>query len=199
MRTVIACAAVCGMSMLAGCAPSPPAPDAGTVELFDGRTLDGWDILKCEAEVRDGAILLKSGDGIVQTKAQYADYVLELEWKALNAGAFYDSGIYLRYTEIPPNAPWPKQYQLNLTRGQEGNIPGIKAATSRGLVKEGDWNRFRVTVKGETISLEINGKPAWSVGGIRQPKGYIGLQAEVPRGGQFLFRNIRLTPLAGGG
>jgi hypothetical protein len=199
MRTAIACAAAWGLSVLAGCASAEPAPDVKPVELFDGKSLDGWDVLKCEAEVQDGAILIKAGNGIVQTKEQYADYVLELEWKALNVGKFYDSGVYIRYTEIPKNAPWPKNYQLNLTRGQEGNIPGMKAATSKGLVKEGEWNRFKVTAKGTKVALEINGKPAWEVDGIKDSKGYIGLQAEVPAGGQFLFRNLRLTKLAAGG
>jgi hypothetical protein len=204
MRTAIVCAAVFGMGVFAGCTSAGPAPDApatppapASLALFNGTSLDGWDLLKCEAEVKDGAILLKAGNGIVQTKEQYADYVLELEWKALTVGAFYDSGIYLRYTSIPQNAPWPKNYQLNLTRGQEGNIPGIKAASSTGLVKEGEWNRFKATVKGTTIALEINGKPAWEVDELKEPKGFIGLQAEVPRGGQFLFRNIRLTKLGG--
>jgi hypothetical protein len=198
MRTAIACAAVWGMSMLAGCASAGPAPDVKPIELFDGKSLDGWDVLKCEAEVKDGAILIKSGDGIVQTKEQYADYILEVEWKALNVGTFYDSGVYIRYTEIPRNAPWPKNYQLNLSRGQEGNIPGIKAASSKGLVKEGEWNRFKATVKGSKVALEINDKPAWEVDEIKDLKGYIGLQAEVPGGGQFLFRNIRLTKLGAG-
>jgi hypothetical protein len=204
MRTTIACAAVLGMAFFAGCSSTGPAPDApapapASVALFDGTSLDGWDVLKCEAEVQDGCLLIKSGDGIVQTKEQYADYVLEVEWKALNVGKFYDSGVYIRYTEIPKNAPWPKNYQLNLSRGQEGNIPGIKAASSKGLVKEGEWNRFKATVKGTKVALEINDKPAWEVNEIQSPKGYIGLQAEVPRGGQFLFRNIRLTKLASGG
>jgi hypothetical protein len=30
---------------------------------------------------------------------------------------------------------------------------------------------------------------------LQDPKGYISLQAEVPHGGQFLFRGIRLTVL----
>jgi hypothetical protein len=186
------------MTVFAGCASAGPAPEAKPVELFDGKSLDGWDVLKCEAEVQDGAILIKSGNGMVQTKEQYADYILEVEWKALNVGKFYDSGVYIRYTDIPKNAPWPKNYQLNLSRGQEGNIPGIKAASSKGLVKEGEWNRFKATVKGTKVSLEINDKPAWEVEELKEPKGYIGLQAEVPAGGQFLFRNIRLTKLGAG-
>ena len=169
-------------------------PEAKTVDLFDGKTLDGWEIINCEAEVQDGAILIKSGNGLVQTKQQYADFVLEFEWKAL-AKEFWDSGVYFRYLEVPKGRPWPNRYQTNLFRGQEGNVGGLQGATSKGLVKDGQWNLFKLTVQGTKAALEINGKPAWKAEGLAEPKGYISLQAEVPRGGQFLFRNVRLTEL----
>jgi len=169
-------------------------PEAKTVDLFDGKTLDGWEIINCEAEVQDGAILIKSGNGLVQTKQQYADFVLEFEWKAL-AEKFWDSGVYFRYLEVPKGRPWPNRYQTNLFRGQEGNVGGLKNATSKGLVNDGQWNHFKLTVQGTKAALEINGKPAWKADGLAEPKGYISLQAEVPRGGQFLFRNVRLTEL----
>jgi len=169
-------------------------PEAKTVDLFDGKTLDGWEIINCEAEVQDGAILIKSGNGLVQTKQQYADFVLEFEWKAL-AEKFWDSGVYFRYLEVPKGRPWPNRYQTNLFRGQEGNVGGLKNATSKGLVKDGQWNLFKLTVQGTKAALEINGKPAWEADGLAEPKGYISLQAEVPRGGQFLFRRVRLTEL----
>jgi hypothetical protein len=169
-------------------------PAAAPVALFDGKTLDGWTVLTCEAEVQDGAILIKAGNGLVQTKEQYADFILEVEWKALKEDR-WDSGIYFRYLEVPKGRPWPAQYQVNLAQGQEGNLVGIPAGKSKGLVKDREWNRFRLTVRGTKAALEINGKPAWEADGLKQPKGYISLQAEVPGGGQFLFRNVRLTKL----
>jgi hypothetical protein len=170
------------------------AAEGKTIELFDGKTLVGWEVIGCEAEVQDGAILLKSGNGVVRTKDQYADFVLELEWKALQKDR-WDSGIYFRFTQIPHGRPWPARYQVNLLRGQEGNLGGIRGASSKGLAKEGEWNHFRLRVQGTKVALEINGKPAWEADGLQEPKGYIALQAEVPMGGQFLFRNIRLTVL----
>ena len=164
------------------------------IELFNGKTLDGWEVLKCEAEVRDGAVLIKAGNGMVETKDKFTDFVLELEWKALQE-KFWDSGIYFHYEEVPKNAPWPPRYQVNLAKGGEGNLVGIKEATSKGLVKDHEWNHFKLTCKGSRCSLEINGKPAWAVDGVKEVRGPIGLQAEVPGGGQFLFRNIRITPL----
>jgi hypothetical protein len=166
----------------------------GWVELFNGKDLAKWDVLTCEAEIQDGALLIKSGNGLVQTKEQYGDFVLDVEWKALKQDR-WDSGIYFRYTSVPKGRPWPGGYQANLAKGIEGNVAELKGASSKGLVKAGEWNRFVLTVKGTTAELEINGKPAWKADGLKVAKGYIALQAEVPQGGQFLFRNVRIKPL----
>jgi hypothetical protein len=44
-------------------------------------------------------------------------------------------------------------------------------------------------------SLEVNDQPSWKVDGIEELESHIAIQAEVPLGGQFLFRNIRITEL----
>jgi hypothetical protein len=165
-----------------------------SIELFNGKSLDGWEVLKCEADVQGGAILIKAGNGMVETKDKFLDFVLDLEWKALQEKV-WDSGIYFHYQEVPKKAPWPPRYQVNLANNMEGNLVGVKAATSKGLVKDHEWNHFKLTCNGTRCSLEINGKRAWEVDGVKEVRGPIGLQAEVPAGGQFLFRNIRITPL----
>lgn len=167
---------------------------AECVELFDGKTLKGWDVLTCEAVVKDGAILLKAGNGLVQTKKRYTDFVFEYEWKALKADA-WDSGVYFRYDEVPQGRPWPKRYQVNLRKGMEGDLGGFRDAKSTVPSKPGAWNKFELTVKGTKASLKVNGKAAWAVDGIERPSGFIGIQSEVPGGGQFLFRNIRIKEL----
>lgn len=141
-----------------------------------------------------GRSFIKAGNGMLYTKKQYADFVLDVEWKALS-DKFYDSGVFFRVAEDSRRKVWPGKYQANLQRGDEGNVAPLKGARSEGLVKVGEWNHFRLTCQGERAKLEINGKLAWDVGGVANRKGYIGLQAEVPRGGQFLFRNIRLRLL----
>lgn len=164
------------------------------VVLFDGRSLENWTVVTCEAVVEDGAILLKTGNGLVQTKKQYADYVFEFEWKALKPDN-WDSGIYFRYDTIPQGRPWPKQYQVNLRKGMEGDLGGFREAKNSVSVKPHEWNRFELTVKGSTAALRVNGQSAWQVDGLKKPSGYIALQSEVPGGGQFLFRKIRITEL----
>lgn len=163
--------------------------------LFDGRTLEGWTVLKCEATVDDGEILLVAGNGLVQTQKQYGDFILDFEWKALRQDR-WDSGVYFRYDSVPAGQPWPAQHQVNLLKGQEGNVSSLEGARSEGLARDGQWNAFRLTVQGTKASLEINGRPAWQADGLTGPeRGFIALQAEVPGGGQFRFRNIYLTEL----
>jgi len=163
------------------------------VPLFNGKDLAGWDVMKCEAVVDAGDILLVSGNGLVQTKRMYGDFVLEYEWKALQK-EFWDSGVYFRYDAVPKGKPWPRQYQVNLRKGMEGNVG--KTCINKEPVNVGKWNAYKLTVKGSTMALEINGKQVWKNDGLKGPaKGYISLQAEVPRGGQFRFRNIYVTEL----
>ena len=170
-------------------------PGKKRVALFDGKTLNGWTLVTCEAEVDGGDILLKAGNGLVQTEKKYGNFILEFDWKTLR-DAKWDSGVYFRYDTIAPKRPWPARYQVNLRQGMEGNLDDLKGAKSEGLVKDGQWNRFKLTVRGSKASLEINGKPAWEADGLGEPAtGYIALQAEVPGGGQYRFRNIYLTEL----
>ena len=172
------------------------APKPGQrVALFDGKNLDAWDVLKCEAVVDKGAILIKAGNGLVQTRKKYRDFIIEYQWKALKEND-WDSGVYFRYDAVPENKPWPARYQANLRKGDEGNVGGLKGAGSQGLFKNGEWNSFRLTVRGSTAEMQINGKPAWKAEGLEGPEtGFISLQAEVPNGGQNCFRSIYITEL----
>jgi hypothetical protein len=165
------------------------------VTLFNGKNTDGWVITECETEVKpDGVLLLKSGEGWVRTEKQYEDFILWWECRNLKPSE-YDSGVHFR-AELPkPPAHWPSLYQVNLKTGQEGNLARVEGATSSGLYKPGEWNAFKLTVRGNTAELEINGKPAWKTDKITAPTGHIGLQSEVTLGGQFEFRNIRLQEI----
>jgi hypothetical protein len=171
------------------------ATEGVTTSLFNGKDLSGWHVTRCEAGVEDGSLVLQSGNGFVRTDHQYHDFVLELDWKARKA-EMWDSGIYIR-SELPgaKGRAWPTKYQVNLAQGMEGNIKDLPGASSAGLVLPGQWNHFKLTVIDKTAVLEINGHPAWKTDAVAVPDGYIGLQSEVPVGGQFEFRNIRITEL----
>ena len=194
MKTSITlCSVVVAVALLTSCAILEG--EGKRVALFDGKTLNGWTVIKCEATVDDGDILLTAGNGLVQTEKKYGDFMLEFEWKALRDNR-WDSGVYFRYDSVPEERPWPNRYQVNLRQGMEGNVGDLEGAQSEGLVKDGEWNKFKLTVQATKASLEINGKSAWQADGLGDPQeGFIALQAEVPGGGQYRFRNIYLTEL----
>lgn len=174
-------------------AQDAPKADEKFVSLFDGKTLDRWKVENCQVEVQDGCMFLKGGNGWVRTEKAYADFVLELEWKALKKEQ-YDSGVFIRAESPAGKSPWPERNQVNLRQDIVGNIEQYKAALGRtDLVKPGDWNHFRLVVVGKTAELLINGKRAWKIDNLTPASGLIGLQCEVPGGGQFLFRNLRIS------
>ena len=163
-------------------------------DLFDGTSLNGWKIEnECSAEVKDGMLLLKDGDGWLRSEHEFTDFDLHVEWKALKAQK-YDAGIYVR-TKVG-GGPYPKNgHQINLLQGREGDLVGSREGTSKGLIKEGDWNVFDISVRGQKLSLKINGKDAWAVEGLKNETGHVGFQIEVPLGGQFLIRSVRIAEI----
>lgn len=182
----------CAVLLAAAVAGAVRAQEA--VSLFDGKTLKGWKVVTCEAEVVDGAILLKGGNGFLQAEKDYGDFVFACDWKALNTN-MWDSGVYFRAGDPQGKFPWPKEHQVNMRKGLEGTIGGADKVKAPSLYKPGDWNHYKLTVKGETAELEFNGEKAWSRDGIKPAKGHLCLQAEVPGGGQFLFKNITIIDL----
>jgi len=163
--------------------------------LFDGTTLSGWTIENnCKADVGDDEIHLIDGNGWLRSDHQYGDFLMHVEWKAEKASK-YDAGIYVR-TQVG-GSPFPRRgYQLNLAEGNEGACGGLKGATPPpGLIKHGKWNSFDIIVIKDTLSLAINGHPAYRASGMTIDRGHIGIQVEVPSGGRMRFRNIQVTEL----
>lgn len=199
MRTTILASISCLSWLFVVLSLTANAQDASTRGghascLFNGKSLDGWVVENgAKVEIQDGNLLLKDGDGWLRSHHVYADFQLHVEWKALKADT-YDAGIYLRAQR--EGAPFPKKgYQANLLQGKEGNIGSLPGAESNGLVKPGEWNAFDITVVGDRVTMVINGCPAYSVGGLKEPVGHVGIQVEVPKGGQFLLRNLCITEL----
>ncbi len=199
MRTMISASVSCLTWLFVMSSHPTLAQDASarvghTSCLFDGKSLDGWAVENgAKVEIQDGNLLLKDGDGWLRSHHVYSDFQLHVEWKALKADT-YDAGIYLRAQR--DGAPFPKKgYQANLLQGKEGNIGSLPGAESKGLVRPGEWNAFDITVVGDRVTMVINGCLAYSVTGIKEPVGHVGIQVEVPKGGQFLLRNLCITEL----
>jgi hypothetical protein len=187
---------LCVMAFACLWSRSTQAADLTGVELplFNGETLDGWKVEgNAQIAVQDGMLHLQSGNGWLRSEHQYSDFILYVEWKAMQSET-YDSGIYIR---APSGAgPYPKGgHQINLREGREGNISDIKGAESVGLIKPGQWNAFEIKVTGDRVATAINGQLAYDVSGVRASIGHVGIQVEVPKGGQFLIRKVIMHEL----
>jgi len=169
-------------------------PQGVRIELFNGRNLDGWQVTGCETEVQDGVLVAAGGDGFIRSDHRYSDFVLEWSCRPRKSEA-WDSGVYFRCEPPSGKRPWPQRYQINLKQGDEGNGIGLPQAKCDGLVKPGGWNAYRLTVVGQRAEMEINGQSAWKTDGIEPADGYVGIQVEVPVGGQFEFKDIAITEL----
>jgi len=165
-----------------------------TYPLFDVQSLNGWTIEHdAKAEVTpDGTLKFLSGNGWLRTHHQFQDFRFQLEWRTLKPTK-YDAGIFFRAANR--GKPFPKPaYQVNLLEGQEGTLIGVRGGKCRGLAKPaGEWNAFDLTVRGDRARLLVNGKEAYHVAGVDVRMGFLGLQIEVPLGGQFEFRNLHVT------
>ena len=191
------CFSACVLGLVLACGPAgseAQEPLGCSMSLFNGENLDGWVVSGCKAGVEQGSLVLQAGDGFVRSEHDYGDFILELEWRGAQAVRLGLRRLFSR----PTARAWQDlagRYQANLQQGKEGNVGGLKGAESKGLARPGEWNRFRLKVIGSQAELEINGQPAWKVSDVQPERGYVGLQSEVDKGGQFEFRNMRITEL----
>jgi hypothetical protein len=169
------------------------AAEEGWENLFNGKDLTGWKgVNDVTFEVVEGNLRLVKGMGWLRTEKEYSDFVLEFEWRALEAQ--YDSGIYVRAGL--EGKPWPSDgWQVNLrydalgglVKGYQSKVP---AETPRLPLNK--WVKMRIEVRGQEITLDVDGERAWEYKAVDAVKGYIGIQAENK---SFDFRNLRVRPL----
>lgn len=178
--------------LLAFNAPAAEVP-AGTVELFNGKDLTGWvKVHDVQAEVKDGLLHIGKGMGWVRTEREFADFVLEFEWRALDEK--YDSGIFFRAGA--EGKPWPdRSYQVNLRYDMLGGLvkgfkPVVPAETPKLPLNQ--WVKFRIEARGRQVTLDVDGERAWETDLVEPGKGFLGIQIEDRA---FDFRNLRVREL----
>ena len=158
--------------------------DEGFVKLFNGKDFSGWKLPGKEHnwKVIDGVIDYEAKGGDLVTQKSFKDYVFRLDWRfkrtegpTYNAKLFdakgnhvgnkpvknADSGIFLRGTgKSQVNLwCWPcGSGQLWAFHGskdpaiRKGSIPKVNADKP-----VGQWNEMEITMKGETVSVILNG------------------------------------------
>jgi len=192
-------------------------PDAdGFTPLFDGKTMEGWHnpYKWGQIEVIDGEIHL-TGDKkfFVVTDKTYADFVFEGE--VLLPEGHANSGIMFRAHVEPGNVfGYQSEVDGDPGRGWSGGlydegrrmwfvspISGDKASVDAFRKRAGDafkrkeWNTYRITCKGNKITIEVNGVITTEIEDDMDASGVIGLQHHGEKGQTYKFRNLRIKEL----
>jgi hypothetical protein len=136
----------------------------GWTQLFDGKTLDGWNKLgDTNWRVEDGAIVADKNAGkspaFVLTKNAYKDFALHVEfWPSDDA----NSGIFVRCSD-PAKVTDHNCYEVNIFDQRKDPTYGTGAITHYVEVSPmpkagGKWNTYEISMKGRVLSVALNGQ-----------------------------------------
>ncbi|MBI1358393.1 MAG: DUF1080 domain-containing protein [Acidobacteria bacterium] len=176
------------------------------IQLFDGKTLNGWEQKNGKAvyTVEHGAIVGRTAEGSVNsflcTTRLFGDFELEFDVKVddkLNSGIMIRASTKERSTGEGANNAKGRVYgpQVEIeASGEKGAEAGYiyGEATGRGWLTpqerliphkkfhDGKWNHFRVVAKGPRIQTWINGEKVDDLVDEAiyetHPRGFLGLQ-----------------------
>ncbi len=192
--------------------------------LFNGKDLSGWVDVNTSEEtwsVKDGMIICTGNPiGVMRSDRQYENFILEIEWRHMEAGG--NSGVFI-WSEATPfedtrltkgievqmlELDWANQNnrtddyvhgELFPTMGLTATPDNPRGPRSKSIEKrckgKGEWNKYVVVAVDGVVKLSVNGK---FVNGLRESgrkKGYLCLESE---GAEIHFRNIRILELPSG-
>jgi putative membrane-bound dehydrogenase-like protein len=180
---------------------------AERIPLFDGKTLNGWDVRPDEEKwwrVQDGAITGGSLEEpvpfntFIASRKSYENFDLRFKIRMVQGEGFANSGMQVR--SIREQGSGMKGYQVDAGVGYWGDLydehrrnakiaGAVDPQALAAVVKDWEWNDYRVLCEGPRIRSWINGEPALDFT-EKDPEipldGLLGLQAHS--GGKFLVQ-----------
>lgn len=230
LLAILAIVASSGVAQAALADHPVASPEQGWLTLFNGKDLTGWTVRdvttwKRRADgwaVEDGALTRKTG-GYLVSDGQYADFILDLEFKAIEKT---NSGVFLRHVPQPGVKPYWRDGVLEIqVFGSRGGSQPTKhdcgalydmVAPGRDMTKKlGEWNRMTITAQGSRIAVVLNGHEVidadldrWTEAGKNPdgtPNKYAKPMREMSRRGYIMlqdhgtpvwYRNVRIKELA---
>lgn len=217
------CLALILGSAVAQNAPDAPAKKAakgkkrnasaekGFVQLFDGKSLDGWEGDPAIWSVKDGVIVGKADkikqNNFLRTKKEYGDFILRVQVRLVdNQG---NTGVQFRSVRIP-DTPMMSGFQADYANVAkycgmlyDEKRRGILLQPTEEKIKEsankpGEWNDIEVRAEGDTIAISLNGVQTIEYT-EKDPKiaraGLIGLQTHAGTVMEVQFKNVRIKEL----
>ena len=180
--------------------------NAQKTSIFNGKDLTGWTAHGTEKwYVENGELICESGPdkeyGYLSTDKNYKDFILEAEFKQEADG---NSGIFFRSTiDGVKISGWQVEVApLNKHTG------GIYESYGRGwliqpsaqkeqVLKEGEWNKMKIKVKGSKATTWLNGQKMITLKDekIGAGEGFIALQIHDGGGIKVRWRNLMIKEL----
>lgn len=183
--------------------------------LFNGRNLEGWEVIGGSPESwgADDGILYTDGvgSGWLSTISVYDNFILELEYRVPEAG---NSGVFLRAPrhgnpayegmEIQILDDYADQYAELGSWQYTGSIYDVIGPSKRVTGPAGEWQKLVIEAKGPDIRVRLNGNLIVNTNlinhmekvnkhpGLVRRSGYIGLQNHSNR---VEFRNIIISKI----
>ncbi len=170
-----------------------------TVDLFNGKDLNGWHAMGTNQWVAEGGVLRSphSGANIV-TDAKFTDFKLHIEFKYPRES---NSGVYLRgryEVQIEDS-----EGDLHPLFDQISGVYGFLSPSEKAAKAPGEWQAYDITLVGRMVTVVLNGKtvishqeiPGITGGALDSNEGEAGpiyLQGDH---GPIEYRNIRITPV----
>ena len=182
--------------------PTEPAPAAEPAEaewtvLFDGSSLDGWDVVggaNWSLDESDGSVMADMGEqGFLVTPDSYSNFELMLEFWVDEPA---NSGVFIR-CQAPEAIAADNAYEVNIydTRPDQtyrtGSIVNF-APPSESIDAGGQWNTFEIRADGTNLVVIMNGVETVNIEDDTYQDGPIGLQYGS---GIVKFRNVQVRPL----
>lgn len=185
------------------------------IQLFDGRTLDGWDGDRSIFRVEDGAIVAGSlkekiaHNWFLCTTKEYGDFELRLQVKLQGEGD--NAGVQFRTKKIPNHFEvsgyqadmggkwWGKLYdESRRRRVLAGPETEAEESKLKEVLKPGDWNEYVIRCEGPHIQMWLNGLKTVDYTeqepGI-EPSGIIAVQIHGGAPAEARYKNIELREL----
>lgn len=195
------------------------AAEPGFVSLFDGRTLNGWNLINPKGtgyKVENGALVCPAdGGGRLFSYKEYSDFILRFEYR-MQPGA--NSGVAIRspmqgnptYDSIEiqiRDDPHPRFAKAQMPVRFHGSVYDVIPARPADLNQANIWNSEEIEVSGRHVTVRLNGTAILDadLGSVTDPKvlsrhpglarasGHIGFLGHA--GNKIEFRNIRICDL----
>jgi Domain of Unknown Function (DUF1080) len=167
----------------------------GWVQLFDGKTMDGWSATgEANWRVEDGALVADKGKGgHLVTKGSYKNFKIYSEfWSDEEA----NSGIFIRCKD--PNAIGARTcYEVNIFDKRPDPSYGTGSIVYFAEVNPmpkaaGKWNTLEISADGRHLVVAVNGQKTADVRNGMFEEGHFTLQYGA---GVIKFRKVAVNPL----